>query len=251
MTDPTRRSRARRRAQVLAPFALLSLALASAAWAARATSTSPPTIRGKVAGWDKLLPQVYVDATKNDSRRYTWREPSPTVKQEFRKLSASVTRDICIVALGAGAAPAHEPVLVKVTGGRVTPATIVLAPGSRLSFKNVDPFAHVLYEAGNGAWAPNAVAPGSSREWSTAAPGIHVIRDQLFPSVVMYVVIDPTALEFTLPDNEGAFAITVPPGEYTLKAFFDGKPVGKESVHLGSAGFEIKEPMAVGGGDSK
>ena len=234
----------------MAPLALLSLALASAAAAGRATS-APPSIKGKVLGWDKLLPQVYVDANKNDSRRPTWREPSPTVKQEFRKLSANVARDVCIVALGAGAAPAHEPVLVKVTGGRVTPATIVLAPGSRLSFKNVDPFAHVLYEVGNGAWAPNPVAPGSSREWSTAAPGVHVIRDQLFPSVVMYVVIDPLALEFTLPDYEGVFAIAVPPGDYTLRAFFDGKSVGKESVHLGPAGFEMKEPMVVGGGDSK
>jgi hypothetical protein len=67
----------------------------------------------------------------------------------------------------------------------------------------------------------------------------------------MYVVIDPSALEFTLPDYEGAFTLTVPPGDYTLKAFFDGKPVGKESVHLGSTGFEMKEPIVVGGGDSK
>jgi hypothetical protein len=235
---------------VLAPFALLSLILASAAAAARATP-SPPAIRGKVAGCDKLMPQVYADANKNDARRSTWREPSPTVKQEFRKLSANVARDVCLVAMSSGAAPAHEPVLVKVTGGRVTPATIVLAPGSRLSFKNVDPFAHVLYEVGNGAWAPNPVAPGSSREWSTSVAGVHVIRDQLFPSVVMYVVIDPSALEFTLPDNEGAFTLTVPPGDYTLKAFFDGRPVGKESVHVGSAGFEMKEPIVVGGGDSK
>jgi hypothetical protein len=252
MTDVTRRSRARQRAQIVAPFALLSLALASGAFAARAaTPAQPAALRGKVVGWDKLLPQVYVDATKNDSRRYTWREPSPTVKQEFRKLSANVSRDVCIVAMGAGAAPSHEPVSVKVTGGRVTPATIVLAPGSRLSFKNADPFAHVLYEVGNGAWAANPVAPGSSREWSTAVPGVHVIRDQLFPSVAMYVVIDPLALEFTLPDREGGFAITVPPGEYTLKAFFDGKAVGKENVHMGPAGLELKEPMVVGGGDSK
>lgn len=250
MTEPRRQSRVRGKAQVLAPCALLSLVLASAAAGARATP-APPAIRGKLSGWDRLLPQVYVDANKNDARRYTWREPSATVKQEFRKLSANVSRDVCIVAMTTGSAPAHEPVSVKVTGGRVTPATIVLAPGSRLSFKNVDPFTHMLYEAGNGAWAPNPVAPGSSREWSTSAPGLHVIRDQLFPSIVMYVVIDPAALEFTLPDSEGAFALTVPPGDYTLKAFFDGKPVGKESVHLGTAGFEIKEPMVVGGGDSK
>jgi hypothetical protein len=67
----------------------------------------------------------------------------------------------------------------------------------------------------------------------------------------MYVVVDPLALEFAMPDREGGFAITVPPGDYTLKAFFDGKPVSKESVHVGPAGFELKEPMLVGAGDSK
>jgi hypothetical protein len=251
MTEARRRSRARRRARAAAPLALLSLLLASGALAARAAPSQPPAIHGKLVGWDRLVPQVYADATKNDSRRYTWREPSPTVKQEFRKLSANVSRDLCMVAMTGGAAPAHEPVSVKVTGGRITPATIVLAPGSRLSFKNDDPFPHELFEAGNAAWAANPVAPGSSREWSTAAPGIHVIRDQLFPSVVMYIVVDPAALEFALPDHEGEFAITVPPGDYTVKAFFEGKPVGKESVHVGPAGFEIKEPMSVGGGDSK
>ena len=116
---------------------------------------------------------------------------------------------------------------MKVTGGRLTPSTLVLSPGSRLSFKNVDPFPHELYEVGNDKWAPNPMAPGSSREWAATAPGVHVIRDQLFPSVVMYVVVDPGAVEFALPDHEGGFSMTVPPGDYTLKAFFDGKPVGK------------------------
>jgi plastocyanin len=251
MTQARRVSRARRRAEVIAPLALLSLAIAGVAVAAKGSPAAPPAIHGKLTGWDKLMPQVYVDATRNDARRYTWREPSPTVKQEFRKLSADVARDVCIVALGSGAATAHDPVAIKVTGGRFTPSTIVLSPGSRLSFKNVDPFEHTLYENGNDAWAPNPVAPGSSREWSSSAPGVHVIRDQLFPSVVMYVVVDPSALEYTLPDHDGAFALTVPSGDYTLKAFFDGKAVGKESVHVGPTGLEMKEPMVVGGGDSK
>lgn len=92
-------------------------------------------LRGKVTGWEKLVPQVYADPTKNESHRYTWREPSPTVRQDFRKLSANVSRDVCVAAFGSGTAQAHDPVGVKVTGGRMTPATIVLAPGSRLSFK--------------------------------------------------------------------------------------------------------------------
>jgi hypothetical protein len=171
------------------------------------------------------------------------------VKADFRKLSASVSRDVCVVAVGAAAAGAHEPLSVKVTGGRLTPATIVLSPGSRLSFKNADPFNHVLYEVGNDKWAANPMGPGSTREWAASAPGVHQIRDELFPSLIMYVVVDPNAVDFALPDRDGAFTLNVPAGEYTIKAFFDGKPVGKaiEGFHVAEHGADLREPLSLGG----
>jgi hypothetical protein len=196
---------------------------------------------------------VYADAAKSESHRYTWREPSPTVKQEFRRISPNISRDVCVAAFGSGTAQAHDPVAVKVTGGRTTPATIVLSPGSRLSFRNVDPFPHVLYETGNDKWAPNATGPGSSREWAGLTPGVHEIRDQLFPSIVMYVIVDPAAVEFAFPDRDGVFSLSLPAGEYAIKAFFDGRQVGKEVVgaRVGDRGtFELREPMTLGG-DSK
>ena len=207
-------------------------------------------MRGKVSGWERLLPQVYADGAKFDAHRFTWREPSPTVKQDFRRLSANVSRDVCVAAIGAAAAQPHEPWIVKVTGGRATPSTIVISPGSRLSFKNVDPFPHQLYEVGAPSWAANPTGPGSSREWAATSPGLHVIRDQLFPSVVMYVVVEPNAVQFTFPDREGNFAMTVPQGDYTLKAFFDGKPAGKpaDGIHVGDKGTELKDPLSVGDG---
>jgi hypothetical protein len=209
-------------------------------------------VKGKISGWERLMPQVYAEAAKADAHRFTWREPSPTVKQDFRKLSASVTRDVCVAAFGSAAAQPHEPRAVKVTGGRITPSTIVLSPGSRLSFKNADPFPHQLYEVNNASWGPNPIAPGSTREWAAGAAGTHVIRDQLFPSVVMYVVVDANAVEYDFPDREGTFAMNLPPGEYTLKAFFDGKPTGKpiDGVKIDAKGVELKEPLTVGG-DSK
>ena len=171
------------------------------------------------------------------------------MKQDFRRLSANVSRDVCVVALGGGGAGAHEPQSVRVTGGRITPATIVLSPGSRLSFRNADPFPHQLYEVGNAAWAANPTAPGSTREWAAAAPGVHQIRDQLFPGIVMYVVVDEKAADFAFPDREGQFTLNVPPGEYTLRAFFDGKAVGRplEGVRVGDRGLELKEPLPLGG----
>jgi hypothetical protein len=211
-------------------------------------------LKGRVAGWDKLLPAVYVEASKADAHRYTWREPSPTVKQDFRRLSANVSRDVCVVALGAGPASAHDSQGVKVTGGRFSPATIVLPPGSRLQFRNVDPFPHQLYEANNQAWAANPTAPGSTRDWVASAPGPHQIRDVLFPGMVMYVVVDEKAADFAYPDRDGLFILNVPPGEYTVRAFFDGKPVSRalEGVHVGDRGGEIKDTLTLGaGGESK
>jgi hypothetical protein len=249
--EEKRRSWAPRPRQVVAPLALLVSALASGTLFAG--PPQPPSVKGRIVGWEKLLPQLYADAAKGDSHRYTWREPSPTVKQDFRKLSADVSRDVCVAALGSGpSSQPHEPVSVKVTGGRITPSTIVLSPGSRLSFKSADPFPHVLYEVANPQWAPNALAPGSTREWAASAPGLHQIRDQALPSVAMYILVDPAAVEFVFPDRDGSFAMTVPPGDYTFKAIFEGKQVGKEAtVHFTNFGIEMKEPMTVGGGESK
>jgi hypothetical protein len=250
MPDAKRRWFARRPTRIAAPLIVLASAFTSAALLAGAP---PATVKGKLIGWERLLPQVYTEAAKSDSHRYTWREPSPTVKQEFRKLSGNVSRDVCVAAFGTSSPQAHEPLAVKVTGGRMSPATIVLSPGSRLSFRNPDPFAHVLYEVSNDKWAPNATAPGSSREWAATVPGIHEIRDQLFPSIVMYIVVDPSAIEFAFPDRDGAFSMSLPPGEYTIKAFFDGKQASKEMgpLRVGDrGGIELREPIALGG-DSK
>jgi hypothetical protein len=242
--DPSPGTTARRH-PAAAPLVVLALALGSGPLLA---GSGPATVKGKVAGWEKLLPQVYAEAARPDSHRFTWREPSPTVKQDFRRLSANVSRDVCIAAIGGAAANAHEPQKAIVTGGRITPSTVVLSPGSRLAFKNADPFPHRLYEVGSPQWQANPTAPGSSRDWAAASPGVHVIRDELFPSVTMSIVVEPNAVEFTFPDRDGNFAISLPPGEYTLKAFFDGKQTGKalDGVRVGEKDIELKDALAVG-----
>lgn len=72
----------------------------------------------------------------------------------------------------------------------------------------------------------------------------------------MYVVVDPSVVDFAFSDREGAFSMALAQGEYTLRAFFEGKPVGKEAagVHIGPGVLELREPLAltgVGGADAK
>ena len=42
-------------------------------------NANPPNVKGKISGFEKLVPEIYMETAKPDSRRWTWREPSPSV----------------------------------------------------------------------------------------------------------------------------------------------------------------------------
>jgi hypothetical protein len=216
-----------------------------------------PNVKGKITGQDKLVPDVYAEAAKPESRRWTWREPSPSVAAQFRTLSANPSRDLCIAATTSGTAAAQEAIRMTVTGGRVFPTTIVVSPGTPLAFKNFDPFKHRLYVVGNPSFKAEDMAPNQVRSWSASGAGKYEIRDELFPSVRTFVIVDPQVVQVAYPGRDGAFGLTLPPGEYVLKAFFAGKQVGKLTTVNAKekSTFEMKDPLNVGaaaeGTDSK
>jgi hypothetical protein len=207
-----------------------------------------PNVKGKIAGQDKLLPDVYAEAAKTESHRWTWREPSPSVQAQFRTLSANPSRDLCIAATSSGNAAAQEAIRMTVTGGRVFPTTIVVSPGTPLAFKNFDPFKHRLYVVGNQSFKAEDMNAGQVRSWSAAGPGKYEIRDELFPTVRTFVIVDPQVVQVAYPGRDGAFGLTLPAGEYVLKAFFQGKQVGRPiTVNAKEKStLELKDPFNVG-----
>ncbi|HET9956992.1 MAG TPA: hypothetical protein VFQ61_20995, partial [Polyangiaceae bacterium] len=59
--------------------------------------------------------------------------------------------------------------------------------------------------------------------------GTFEIRDELAPSVRMWVVADPNVAAITYPSMKGDFSLTVEnAGDYKVQAFFSGKRVGSE-----------------------
>ena len=143
---------------------------------------------------------MFVEAAKPESHRFTWREPSPTVRAEFRALTANPSRDICIAALSSAAPAPHDPILVRITGGRTIPTTLVVAPGTRLSFENHDPFPHRLYIVSSPVWKAETIDSARHRDWSAPpGQGRYEIRDELFPSVRSYVVVEPQVADDRLP----------------------------------------------------
>lgn len=191
-----------------------------------ASNAAPPNVRGRISGHEKLVPEVYAEAARPEAKRWTWREPSPSVPTNLRVLSANPSRDICIAAL-TGAAQEKQEFRMTVTGGRVFPTTIVVTPNTQLVFKNFDPFKHRIYAVGQPSFKPEDLGPNATRNWAAPGPGKYEIRDELMPSVRTFVIVDPQVVAVTYPGRDGGFGFSLPGGEYVLKAFFNGRQVGR------------------------
>lgn len=216
-----------------------------------ASPASAGPVKGHITGSEKLIPEVYAEAAKPDLHHYTWREPSPTVKQDFRVLGASPSRDICIAAISTGIAQKHDPIAIVITGGHTIPSTIVISPGTVLSFLNHDPFPHRLFQVGGEGFKPDELQSGKNRDWTApSGGGRYEFRDQLFSSVRFTVVVDTGVVDVVYPGRNGAFTFSnLPPGDYYFRAYFNGKPMGKQLSVIATKGtVEIKDALNVGEG---
>ncbi len=240
------------------PRLLAVLALAAGLLLAPASLSAPPNapnVNGKVSGFDKISLDVYQEAAKVESRRWTWREPSPLVGAQFRSLALDPPRDVCVVALSSGGGSAMDPVAMKIVGGRIQPSTIVVSPGTKLVFKNHDPFPHKLFTASaNGGWKAEVTLSNTTRQW-TAPSGENTFefRDELSPSVRGYVVVHPQAVVLTYPAKDGAFHFNLQPGEYVIQAWAGKKTTKAAQVAVkGARVVDIKDALNLAeGADAK
>lgn len=194
------------------------------------TAADAQSVRGRLEGFRLLQNPVWGESRDPKNHGYSFREPVPTVRSEFRRLYPHIPKEVCIAALAATPQKASAiPILVRVGGGRTTPVTIVVAPGTKLRFSNTDPFTHRLYAVGLKTFTASDTQRGATREWSVPEAGVFEIRDEAAPSLRMWVVAEPRVAAIAYPSLKGDFSIPVAAaGEYTVRAFFAGKPVGPE-----------------------
>lgn len=204
-------------------------------------------VKGRLEGFRLLRNPVWAEAQESSNHGFSFREPVPTVRAEFRRPFPHIPKELCVALIAATPQPASKPVLVRIGGGRTTPVTIVVAPGTRLTFQNTDQFKHRLYGVDIKTFLPAEQGPGAPRDWTPVAAGTYEIRDEAAPSVRMWVVAEPNVASITYPSLKGEFAVNVEvPGEYTLQAFFAGKRVGAGvPVKVDSADVELKAAIRV------
>ncbi len=204
-------------------------------------------VKGTVEGFHFLLNPSWAEAKDPERHRFSFREPVPTVPAKFRKLFPHIPKELCIAALGA-TKQTRKPILIRVGGGRTTPVTIVVPPGTTLQFQNTDPFKHRLYGVGVSAFSPSDTGKGATREWTVPGPGSFEIRDELAPSLSMFVIGEPNVAQIAYPSIRGEFLLDLSEeGEYTIQAYFAGKKVGDpETVTVGAGDMTLKKPLVVG-----
>lgn len=206
------------------------------------------TVKGRAEG--KLLNPAWQDALDPKKRRFTFREPSPTVRPDVWTLTSYLPRELAIVALGEGGENAASPKKVTLSGGRTSLVTIVMRPGEQLVIENADPFKHKLYEtSGKAKFNEREIAPKGTTSWTPSEPGTFEIRDRTTPSLRTFVVVEPKAVSVAYPNQKGEFSIELPPGAYKLRGYHSGEPVGAEmpvDVKPTTAPQPLKDPLKVG-----
>ena len=210
-------------------------------------SAAAEKLVGSVTGFENLTNPVWAEAKDPAKRGYSFRELVPTVPAKYRKLFPHIPKELCLVALAAEPQKASPAVLIRVGGGRTTPVTIAVTPGTKLTFQNTDPFTHRLYVVGLPSFAANDSVKGSTRDWTVPSAGTYEIRDEFAPSLRMWVVAEPNVAAISYPSKKGDFVLTVPvAGAYTVQAYFSGQKVGAP-VPAEADGRDLKlAPIAVG-----
>jgi plastocyanin len=206
-------------------------------------------VSGKIDGFRQLQNPVWSEAKDPKNHGYSFREPVPSVRSDFRRPFPHIPKEICIVAIGSEAQKPAAAVLVRVGGGRTTPVTIVVPPGTRLSFQNTDPFKHRLYAVGLKTFSASETAQGATRDWTVPEPGTYEIRDEAAPSVRMWIVAEPNVAAIAYPSMKGEFSLNLEvPGDYMLQAYFAGKKVGSVvPVTVAAKDLDVsKTPLHVG-----
>lgn len=205
-------------------------------------------VKGKLSGAQQLMNPVWKEAKEATANRFTWREPSPTVRADFRQLFAHAPKEVCIAAIAGAPVNSSATIALKITGGRTSPVTLVVAPGTTIEFQNRDPFPHKPFVVGQGSFAAADMKSGSTRQWKVPGPGKYEVRDELAPSVRSFIVVEPNVAAIGFPSRDGTFTLhNVAAGEYTLKAFFNGEPTGKTVavVVKGDGVTEVKEELVL------
>ncbi len=228
----------------------LGLAIASAApialGAAGAALANASDLKGRLANVEGLRPSTYASIGDGSRHAFTVRDFDPLVAMKYATVSADPEKDVTLVVYASAPDKSSFGLgqLVRIAGARAIPATIVVPSGVPILFRNDDPFTHHI----SGPDLERDLKPGEQHNYQPKTKGTLVFTDGQTPSVKLWAVIDDGATADRWAARDGSLRLTeLAAGEYTLKAFFEGKEKSTASFKVPATGsVELKDPLTVG-----
>lgn len=151
-------------------------------------------------------------------------------------------RQMVVALLGSnlsGKKPAEA--LLVMEDARFNPPVVAVPPGMAVTFRNKDSSVHILEPATAAKkgetkfMSPLRVASGSDGRHSFTSEGEFQLRCSELPHMRATVLVRKGAL-FSVPDATGSFRFKdVPPGSYSLRIWYQGKWVIKQSLTVKKA----------------
>lgn len=97
------------------------------------------------------------------------------------------------------------------------------------------------------AFGPSDTSRGGTREWTVPGPGTFEIRDELAPSLRMWVVGEPNVATIAYPTMKGEFFLNVEqPGNYSVQAYFAGAKAGSAAAAVVDKADVKVAPLVIG-----
>jgi plastocyanin len=102
-----------------------------------------------------------------------------------------------------------------------SPKVRIVTEGSRIEFKNQDPFSHNVFSKANGGFDTGTYGRGKSREQEFKASGVYPLYCNVHPRMTAFVITLNTPY-YTQAGADGQFVLdSVPPGRYKLHVWHD------------------------------
>lgn len=102
-----------------------------------------------------------------------------------------------------------------------SPRVRIVTEGSRIEFKNQDPFSHNVFSKTNGGFDTGTYGRGKSKQQEFKTSGVYPLYCNVHPRMTAFVITLNTPY-FTQAGSDGRFTLdSVPPGQYKLHVWHD------------------------------
>lgn len=129
-------------------------------------------------------------------------------------------RELAVVLVGAAAKGGDNRLEISISGGSLSPSTLVVRTDTTLRIRNDDEIGHELIAVGLDGFSAEATSPGATRSVRLTKAGSWPLQDKLavHANAYLHVLANLAAVAKLEPNGSYAFP-DVPAGKYTLKVF--------------------------------